>query len=73
MYLGVQGLMPNDLGDVTEATMTRIREHGFTGAATRFFDPLSATRQTVTRLRQVMNAGGEVNAIPCTKHCPLGN
>ena len=58
MYLGVQGLMPNNLGDVTEATMTRIRDHGFTGAATRFFDPLSATKELVTTLRQVMDAGG---------------
>ncbi len=58
MYLGVQGLMPDDLGEVTEATMARIREHGFTGVAARYFDPLSATRESVTRLRDIMEAGG---------------
>ena len=58
MYLGVQGLMPNNLDDVTESMMARIREHGFTGAATRFFEPLSATKESVTRLREVMDAGG---------------
>jgi len=50
--------MPDDLGDVTEATMTRILEHGFTGVAARFFDPLSATEESVTRLRQIMETGG---------------
>ncbi len=50
--------MPNNLDDATEATMARIREHGFTGAATRYYDPLSATKESVTRLREVMEAGG---------------
>jgi sugar phosphate isomerase/epimerase len=50
--------MPDDLGKVTEATITRIRDHGFTGAATRFFDPLSATKESVTRLRDIMATGG---------------
>ena len=54
--------MPDDLGDVTEVTIARIREHGFTGVATRFFEPLTATKETVTRLRDIMEAGG-VN--PC--------
>ena len=58
MYLGVQGLIPNNLADVTEATMTRIREHGFTGTAARFFEPLSATKETVARLRDIMETGG---------------
>ena len=50
--------MPNNLADVTEATMTRIREHGFTGTAARFFEPLSATKETVARLRDIMETGG---------------
>lgn len=58
MYLGVQGLMPRDLRTVSEETVARIRGHGFTGAACRFFDPLNATKTDVMRLRQVMEAGG---------------
>ena len=62
MYLGVQGLMPDDLDEVTAATVSRIREHGFTGAACRFFEPMSATRDTVMRLRDIMEVGG---VAPC--------
>lgn len=58
MYLGVQGLMPDDLGEVTEATMARVREHGFTGVAALYFESLSATKESVTRLRYIMEAGG---------------
>lgn len=58
MYLGVQGLMPRDLRTVTEATMAKVRAHGFTGVACRFFEPLEAKEDEVKRLRRVMDAGG---------------
>ena len=57
-YLGIQGLMPRDLSEVSDATMARIRAEGFTGAACRWYDPSSATRDDVVRLREVMAAGG---------------
>lgn len=56
MYLGIQGLMPRNLNDVTAETMRNIREHGFTGVACRYFDPLEATESEVKRLRDVMEA-----------------
>jgi len=62
MYLGVQGLMPRNLNEVTEATMTNIRDHGFNGAACRYFEPLETTESDAKRLREIMNVGG-VN--PC--------
>ena len=62
MYLGVQGLMLKDLNEVTEATMTNIRDHGFTGAACRYLEPLETTESDAKRLREIMNVGG-VN--PC--------
>jgi sugar phosphate isomerase/epimerase len=36
--------------------MRNIREHGFTGVACRYFDPLEATESEVKRLRDVMEA-----------------
>ena len=63
MYLGVQGLMLKYLNEVTEATMTNIRDHGFTGAACRYLEePLETTESDAKRLREIMNVGG-VN--PC--------
>ena len=58
MYLGIQGLMPHDFRTVTDATMARIRGHGFTGTACRFFEPLSVIETDVRRLRRIMEAGG---------------
>ena len=62
MYLGIQGLMPRDLHAVTEATMARIRAHGFTGTACRYSEPLATTKANVRRLRAVMDSGG---VAPC--------
>ena len=61
-YLGIQGLMPRDLTEVTDATMARIRREGFTGAACRWYEPSSVTKDDVVRLREVMAAGG---VTPC--------
>ena len=58
MHLGVQGMMPRDLGDVTPETMATIRRHGFTGVACRYYDPLSATERDAKRLRDIMGDGG---------------
>jgi len=69
MYLGVQGLMPRNLNDVTEATMKKIRNHGFTGAACRYFDPLEATESEVKRLRDVMDSEG-VDPCQAVAHHP---
>jgi len=54
--------MLKDLNEVTEATMTNIRDHGFTGAACRYLEPLETTESDAKRLREIMNVGG-VN--PC--------
>lgn len=63
MYLGVQGLMPRDLNTIDDATMSRVREHGFTGVACRYFDPMSATEREVKRLRDAMDALTSVDDI----------
>ena len=57
-YLGIQGLMPRDLSQVSDATTARIRREGFSGAACRWYEPSTATRDDVARLREVMAAGG---------------
>lgn len=62
MYLGVQGLMPRDLREVTPNTVDGIRAHGFTGVACRFFQPLSVTRADVEHLRGMLESGG---VVPC--------
>ena len=50
MYLGVQGLMPRELRDVTPETMAIVRRHGFTGVACRYYDPLAVTERDAKRL-----------------------
>ena len=58
MYLGVQGLMPRDLNTINKETVESIRAHGFTGVACRFFEPMEASREDVTRLRDALKHGG---------------
>ena len=58
MHLGVQGLMPRDLSTASEETVESIRAHGFTGVACRIFEPMKASKEDVTRLRDVLNHGG---------------
>ena len=71
MYLGVQGLMLKDLNEVTEATMTNIRDHGFTGAACRYLEPLETTESDAKRLREIMNVGGVNPCQTATQHPDL--
>ncbi len=70
-FLGVQGLMPRDLREVSDATISRIRELGFAGAACRYHDPLSATRADATRLREMMRAGGVAPCQAVARHPDL--
>lgn len=58
MYLGVQAFMPTDLNTVSDKTMQTIRDNGFTGVACRYFDPLNATKDDVSRLKSVMDSNG---------------
>lgn len=58
VYLGVQGLMPRDLQNVTPLTMKRIRDLGFSGVACRYFDPLGAIEKDVRRLSDIMATAG---------------
>lgn len=69
MYLGIQGLMPRDLRQVTEDTMADVRAHGFTGVACRFYEPLDVTEAEVKRLRAIMEAGG-VDPCQAVAHHP---
>ena len=66
MYLAIQGLMPSNLNDVTDATVTRIREFGFTGVACRYQQPLITTKLKTEKLRTILESGGvkpcQVNA-----------
>ena len=71
MYLGVQGLMPRNLNEVTEATMTNIRDHGFNGVACRYFGPLETTESDAKRLREIMNVGGVNPCQTVAKHPDL--
>jgi sugar phosphate isomerase/epimerase len=57
MYLGVQGLMPADLSTVDLTVTGKIRDFGFTGAACRWADPLSADEASVSGLRDTLRAG----------------
>ena len=58
MYLGIQGLMPEDLREVDDTTVKKIRDSGFSGVACRYFAPDDATKPEVLRLRDVLNSGG---------------
>ena len=71
MYLGAQGLILRDLNEVTEATMTNIRDHGFTGAACRYLEPLETTESDAKRLREIMNVGGVNPCQTATQHPDL--
>ena len=58
VYLGVQGLMPRDLQNVTPLTMKRIRDLGFSGVACRYFDPLGTIEKDVRKLSDIMATAG---------------
>ena len=61
-YLGIQGLMPRDLSEVTDATMARIRARGVLRRGMPLVRAASATKGDVVRLREIMAAGG---VVPC--------
>lgn len=58
MYLGVMGMMPQDLRQVDADVVRRIRQAGFTGVSCRFYDPLDFPMPEVERLRTVLEKSG---------------
>ena len=47
--------MPWDLRDVTPEVIATIRRYGFTGVASRYYDPLNVTEQDVKHLSDIIH------------------
>jgi sugar phosphate isomerase/epimerase len=60
MHLGVSGVViPHRIDEVTADHVASVREHGFTGFATRFWDhPFTVTSERAKRVRALFEAGG---------------
>ena len=60
MRLGVSGVViPHRIDEVTSAHVTKLREHGFAGFATRFWDhPFTVSTEQARRVRGLFEAAG---------------
>ena len=58
MLIGIQGLMPDDLNQLTDSHVKNIRDLGFFGVSCRFSNPLDVNKEQIKKIKSTLDFGG---------------